>query len=263
LPYLISNGTANVKRESSEPRSTQYSHSPGEAYERRRKNKLMGVLWGRMGRFNNVLFDLDGTLIDPGQGIANTIQFVLDALGSAPLDASPPWYVGPPLAEIFGRLLPPESGSRQIEHAVSLYLERFASHGARESLIYPGVAEMLAGLRGGRRLFVVTSKSTAAALQVLAAHSLMGYFEKVIGTERDGRFTKKADAVQFALVQAKMGAASTVFVGDRKHDMIAGKSNGIFSIGVSYGYGGRRELLDAGADEICDNPCQLYHLLKT
>ena len=91
-----------------------------------------------MRRFNNVLFDLDGTLIDPGAGIAGTIQFVLDALGLASrFDGTVPWFVGPPLTEIFRRLLPVDSGEELIERAVSLYIERFATHGARESMPTP------------------------------------------------------------------------------------------------------------------------------
>ena len=216
-----------------------------------------------MSRFTSVLFDLDGTLVDPGQGITRTIQFVLDSLGAAAsFDATLRWYVGPPLTEIFGRVLPSDSGSELIERAVALYIERFASHGARESVVYPGVADMLAQLRTYMQLFVVTSKNTAVATQVLTAHSLRSHFEHVIGTERDGRFTKKADAVRFALEQAKLNVRATVIVGDREHDVIAGKSNGIYTIGVTYGYGSRRGLLDAGADEICDSPSDLSQLLK-
>jgi phosphoglycolate phosphatase len=216
-----------------------------------------------MGRFNSILFDLDGTLIDPGQGIAGSIQFVLDRLGVAPaFDATLRWYVGPPLTEIFDRVLPSDSGSELIERAVTLYIERFASHGAQQSVVYPGVADMLAQLRNDMQLFVVTSKNTAVATQVLTAHSLRSYFEHIIGTERDGRFTKKADAVRFALERAKLNVRTTVIVGDREHDVIAGKSNGIYTIGVTYGYGSRRELLDAGADEVCKHPSELSQLLR-
>jgi phosphoglycolate phosphatase len=216
-----------------------------------------------MNRFTSVLFDLDGTLIDPGEGIAGTIQFVLDRLGVASsCDGALRWYVGPPLTEIFGSLLPPDSGSELIERAVSLYIQRFATHGAHESTVYPGIADMLAQLRINRRLFLITAKDTAVAEQILATHSLRNHFEGLLGTERDARFANKADAVRFILEGAKLDRTATAVVGDREHDVIAGKLNGIFTVGVTYGYGTRHELVSAGADRFCDNPHELLEVLQ-
>jgi len=215
-----------------------------------------------MNQFTNIIFDLDGTLVDPGEGISRTIRFVLDRL--APeyrFDPSLGWYVGPPLREIFSRLLPPDSSTELIENAVSLYLQRFESHGAKESSVYPEIAEMLARLSGGRRLFVVTSKNTPIAEQILTTHRLRRYFQTLIGTERDQRFRNKGDAVRFLLEGSNLESGATAIVGDREHDLIAGRRNGIFTVGVTYGYGSRRELTEAGAHRICDSPRELSELL--
>lgn len=213
-------------------------------------------------RFTNVLFDLDGTLVDPGEGISRTVQFVLDRLAPASrLDGALGWYVGPPLREIFSKLLPAYSSGELIERAVSLYLERYESHGARESVVYPGITEMLAGLSESHRLFVVTSKNTAIAEQILSAHGLRRHFEILVGTERDDRFESKGDAIRFLLRGSKLKSDSTAMVGDREHDVIAGRRNGVFTIGVTYGYGSRRELTEAGADRICDTPRALFELI--
>ncbi|MBV8357664.1 MAG: HAD hydrolase-like protein [Deltaproteobacteria bacterium] len=216
-----------------------------------------------MSRFTAIFFDLDGTLIDPGEGIANTIQFVLDSLDVAyPFDGSVWWYVGPPLSEIFGRVLPLDSGAEPIERAVSLYIERFATHGALKSVVYQGITEVLVELRVSARLFLVTAKNTAVAEQILTAHMLRHHFDGVIGTERDSRFANKADAVHFILKQANLNPETTAIVGDRMHDMTAGKSNGIFTVGVTYGYGTKRELISAGADRICKTPRELLQFLR-
>ncbi len=216
-----------------------------------------------MYRFTSILFDLDGTLIDPGDGIAGTIQFVLNELGVASqFDGALRWYVGPPLSEIFGRVLPPDSGSELIERAISLYIERFATHGALESVVYRGITEILDELSITTRLFLVTSKNTAVAQQMLTAHSLRNRFEDVIGTERDARFGNKTDAVGFILREANLSPEHSAIVGDRKHDIVAGKRNGIFTVGVSYGYGTRDELIGAGADLICDTPRELLELFR-
>lgn len=217
---------------------------------------------GWMARFENVLFDLDGTLIDPGQGIAGSIQFVLDSLGGgAAFDSTLRWFVGPPLAEIFGRLLPPGSGSDLIERAVSVYIEHFSTHGALQTAVYPGIANVLSELNSDKRFFLVTSKNTEVAMQILNALSLRRYFEDIIGTERDARFASKSDAVRFILKRWELNPESTAIVGDREHDVFAGKSNGIFTIGVTYGYGTKPELIEAGADWICDTPLDLLDLL--
>lgn len=121
---------------------------------------------------------------------------------------------------------------------------------------------MLANLCSSRRLFVVTSKDTPIAEQILTAHSLRSYFETLIGTERDDRFENKGDAVRFLLEGAKLKSYATAIVGDREHDLIAGRRNGIFTVGVTYGYGSRRELTEAGADRICDTPGELSELLE-
>jgi len=175
---------------------------------------------------------------------------------------APSGGVGPPLNEIFGRVLPPDRGGELIERAVSLYIERFATHGALESVVYPGITEILEELRINTRLFLVTSKNTAVAEQMLTAHLLRNYFDGVIGTERDSRFANKADAVRFILKQANLNPEATAIVGDRMHDIIAGKGNGIFTVGVTYGYGTRGELIGAGADRICDTPRELLEFFR-
>jgi phosphoglycolate phosphatase len=121
---------------------------------------------------------------------------------------------------------------------------------------------MLASLCRSRRLFVVTSKTTPIAEQILITHSLRGYFETVVETERDDHYDNKADAVRFVLEASKLEFDSTTIVGDREHDLIAGKRNGIFTVGVTYGYGSRRELTEAGADRLCNTPRELWKLLE-
>jgi phosphoglycolate phosphatase len=131
-----------------------------------------------------------------------------------------------------------------------------------ESVVYRGITEILAELSITMRLFLVTSKNTAVAEQMLTAHSLRNRFEDVIGTERDGRFKNKADAVRFILREASLNPEYAAIVGDREHDIVAGKRNGIFTVGVTYGYGTRRELIDACADRTCDTPWELLKLFR-
>src|SRR5579872_6714160 len=215
-----------------------------------------------MRRFASVFFDLDGTLVDPGDGIANTIQFVLDTLGvNYQFDRAVRWYIGPPLSQIFAKVLSAPAQNVLIQRAVSLYIERFANHGALESVVYPGIISVLAELHRGARLFLVTSKDTAVAEQMLSSHSLRDYFDGVIGTESDNRFAAKTDAVRFMLQKFDLRPGATAIVGDRMHDIIAGRTNAIYTIGVTYGFGTEHELVEAGADKICASPGELLEFL--
>jgi len=217
----------------------------------------------RQGNVSNIFFDLDGTLVDPGRGISDSIQYALKCLGVAPPPAENlRWCVGPPLREIFSKLLPAPTSPEELEHAVSLYLERHSSVGLYQATAYDGVTEMLAALRDGARLFVVTSKVTASAERILQALSLRGYFDMVTGSSPDGMLADKADALGTVLKQGKIEANSAAIVGDRAHDVRAGKRNGVFTVGVAYGYGTTSELIQSGADEICDSPAAVSEFLK-
>ena len=212
-------------------------------------------------KFDAVLFDLDGTLTDSGQGIVRSVQFALQSLGVKP----PPeedllWCVGPPVRENLRRLLA-TSDSALIERAVTLYLERYEKIGFRENRVYDGVYEMLATLARRCRLLIVTTKLTESAERILAEFSMRAYFEGVFGTDRKGEPSDKADLVRMAIARHELPQSSTAMVGDRRHDIAAGKRNGLFSIGACYGYGSRDELVAAGADTICESPEAIVRVL--
>jgi phosphoglycolate phosphatase len=221
-----------------------------------------------MTRYSTLLFDLDGTLTDPGSGIVRTIRSVLSTMGIKP---PPPeelkWCVGPPLRKIFERLLEhqevnaggaPAAKAQMVEQAAALYLHRYAESGAAESVVYQGVVRMLTELQTSARLFVVTSKNTATAERILGMCGLRRHFADVIG---NGRLEDKSDMVRELIERERVAHSAAAIVGDREHDIIAGKRNGISTIGVTYGYGSREELAAAGADSICESPAEITKAL--
>jgi phosphoglycolate phosphatase len=145
-----------------------------------------------------------------------------------------------------------------VGRASALYLQRYAESGAAESVAYQGVKQMLTELRKVARLFVVTSKNTATAERILGMCGLKRYFEEVIG---NGRLNDKSDMVRDLIDRERIERATAAMVGDREFDIRAGKNNGIFSIGVTYGYGSREELEAAGADRLCESPAEVARLL--
>ena len=211
-------------------------------------------------KFDSVLFDLDGTLTNSLPGIARSIQHVLRIMSPAattiPTEEELRWCVGPPLRELFQRLLI-TTDQAVIERAVKLYIERYERIGFRESRVFPGVPEMLAAVSVGRRLVLVTSKLTESAEKVLAEFYLRKYFEGVYGTDHHGKPSDKSQLVQTALKDHQCSPPTTAIVGDRYHDIAAGKTNNLFTIGVTYGYGTPKELTTAAADQICKTPTEV------
>ncbi len=205
-----------------------------------------------------ILFDLDGTLTDPVVGIAASLRHALVALGRpAPDDLT--WCIGPPLQESLRALLGDEG---PVDEAVTLYRERYGEIGLFENAVYPGIEEVLRGLRGeGRRLFVATSKLAIYARRILAHFALDGYFETIYGAELDGTRSDKSALIAWILEREGLAAASVVMVGDRSHDMVGARNNRVATVGVLFGYGTRAELEAAGADALAERPGDLPALL--
>ena len=203
----------------------------------------------------NVLFDLDGTVTDPFEGIAGCIRHAMRSLGFVPPpDEDLRSAVGPPLRQSFGRLLGMYDAGR-IDEAMRLYRERFAVSGLYENRVYAGVPEMLAKLESaGCSLFLATAKPRIFAQRIMDHFSLTKYFAGVYGSELDGAYEDKNDLLRFLLKTERLDARATAMVGDRSHDMIPAKKHGLCAVGAAWGYGSLEELKGAGADVICNNP---------
>ena len=212
----------------------------------------------------NVLFDLDGTLTEPSEGIIACFRYALDRLSRpCPPPEELARYIGPPIRPTFAEILRSED-AYLIEEAVTAYRERFASTGIYENRVYDGVPEMLANLRSvGFKLYVATSKPQPYAEEVLRHFSLDSYFDDVQGNELGGRLDDKAELVRELLSRRGLRTDSSVMVGDRWHDIRAARENGLRSVGVTYGYGTKVELKNAKADHIIGSPDAIEELIKT
>lgn len=198
-----------------------------------------------------IFFDLDGTLTDPRAGIVRSIRYALNSLGlDCPDGDDLTWCIGPPLLESLGSIV----GTELAPSALAHYRERFSDVGWKENQLYPGIVEVLQQLtESGRLLYVATSKPLVFADRIISHFHLDEYFSRVFGSELDGTRSDKSELLRYALSETNL-TDSAVMVGDRKHDVIGAKTNGIGSIGVTYGYGSREELTKAGADVLVENP---------
>ncbi|MBR0795632.1 HAD family hydrolase [Bradyrhizobium jicamae] len=200
-----------------------------------------------------IFFDLDGTLTDPKPGITGSIQYALRKLDRVvPSQDELTWCIGPPLRASFAALL---GGEELADRAVELYRERFSDVGLFENSVYPDIEHVLAALHETpRRVFVATSKPHVFAARIIAHFGLSDYFEHVFGSEFDGTRVNKVDLLGYAIEQTGVDPAHAVMIGDRSHDVIGARRNGIRAVGVTYGYGSAEELIEAGASHLCASP---------
>lgn len=210
---------------------------------------------------NTIVFDLDGTLIDPFEGITQSIRYALNEMGRpAPHANDLAWCIGPPLLDSFTTLLGGETSAHQseIEEAIRLYRVRFAHVGVFECELYDGVVDTLTALFGdGFGLFVATSKPVIYAARIAEHLEIDRWFGGVYGAELDGTRRDKADLLAYLLDGERLSADRVVMVGDRDNDIKGAHQVGIRSIGVTYGYALPGELEAASPDATVDTPHEI------
>ncbi len=210
-----------------------------------------------------LLFDLDGTLTDPREGITRCIAHALERMGreAPPLEALT-FAIGPPLRASLATLL--GTGDRgEVERALGHYRERFADVGLYENAPYAHVAATLERLRGsGRRLYVATSKPQVYAERIVRHFAIDAHFEAVHGCELDGTRENKVDLLDHLFRTHRLVPGEAAMIGDRGVDMGAARHHGAFAIGALWGYGSREELLAAGADRLAREPAELPRVVE-
>lgn len=206
-----------------------------------------------MKNYKYILFDLDGTLTEPAEGITNSVAYALDKAG-LPYGSkeSLKKYIGPPLHESFAEDygLSLEQGLQMVDY----YREYYTVKGLFENRLFDGIPELLSHLKDkGKTLIVATSKPEVYSIKILENFGILKYFDFVSGATLDSSRVKKADVIAHALDSLKISDTSEmIMVGDRHHDIEGAAHHGIDSLGVLFGYGSREELCGAGATYIAE-----------
>ncbi|MGI8457490.1 MAG: HAD hydrolase-like protein [Propionibacteriaceae bacterium] len=204
-----------------------------------------------------VIFDVDGTLLDSAPGIVDGFRHAVTAVGlPTPSAESIRGDLGPPAPYLLAGLgVPPEL----IPAAYAAYREHYRAHGVHQAEVYPGVLELLDTLHARVRLATATAKLVSTAEIFLARHGLDHYFE-VIGGSADGG-QQKAEIIATTLVRlGDPDPRTVIMIGDRHSDLTGAAVCGVRSVGVTWGYGSRNELIDAGADHLVSTPAALLAL---
>ncbi len=203
-----------------------------------------------MQRKKDILFDLDGTLTDPKEGITKSVRHALGYFGITVenLDSLLP-FIGPPLKQSFEKFY--GFSSEDADRAVSCYREYYAVQGIFENGVYEGIPSLLAALKqAGKRIFLATSKPTVYARQILEHFGILAYFDGVCGSELSGERVDKAEVIRYAMESHSISPEVAVMVGDRHFDIDGGKALDVATIGVLFGYGSAEEIAAAKPDGI-------------
>ena len=206
--------------------------------------------------YDTILFDLDGTLTDSGLGITKAVQYALGQMGYAvPARESLFTFIGPPLHKSFrNHCGMDEETAVEAVRQFRVYYNQMG--GILENEVYDGVPEMLADLKkAGRRLVIATSKPQAAAEKVMHHFGLDEFVPEIVGGTDDTRNTK-GKVIAWALKELDIDPKTAIMVGDREHDIHGAGENGIPAMGITWGYGDRPELENAGAAVVCDTPAR-------
>lgn len=207
-----------------------------------------------------ILFDLDGTLTDSGEGIIHCAQETFAHFGlPVPAKDELRVIVGPPLRQSFVRFgIRPED----TEEAVEVYRQHYVHHGQYENCPYPGIEELLQKLKcDGHRLYVATSKPEAMSIQILEYFGLAKYFDIICGSTPDQSRDTKAKVIAHLLSQIELLPEKMIMIGDTVYDVEGANALNIPCIGVSWGYGIAEDMRKAGAIALADTTEQLYHLI--
>ena len=210
-----------------------------------------------------LLFDLDGTLTEPKEGITKCVQYALAHFGIEVRDLNELMcFIGPPLIESFQMFYGFDKA--KAEEATVKYRERYKDIGIFENGIYDGVIDLLKACKlAGKKLCLATSKPEVFAVRILEKYGMAEYFDEAVGSTLDGKINAKDQVINEAFRRLGIDEekkAKVIMIGDRKHDILGAKKCGIESRGVRFGYAEAGELEEAGADYIVETMDELQRL---
>ena len=215
-----------------------------------------------MKQYKTILFDLDGTLTDPGVGITKSVEYALNRYGISVPDRAVLYpFIGPPLIDSFMKYY--GFSKEQAVEAVEVYREYFRVKGLYENEVYHGVTELLKALKeAGKTLLIASSKPEKFVLTILEHFDLLPYFDFVGGASMDETRSKKDDVVRYVLEAANVtDPATAILVGDRKFDVHGAHAFGLDAIAVTYGYGSLEELTEARPEYLAASPEEVERIL--
>lgn len=206
---------------------------------------------------SNLLFDLDGTLVDSSPGVLNAFRYTFDRFGiPCPSEQDLMTLIGPPLQVTFEKQF---SNPEEVDKAVKVFRSYYNTKGVHECQVYKGIKDSLTELVNcGHKLFVTTSKNQPMADLMIEEQELSTYFTAVYGA-LDNRHHKD-DVIRTCLTDYQLDPTDTFIIGDTSFDMIGGQETGIHTVFANWGYGKVKDLQGCQVNHRIEQPIQLLQL---
>lgn len=208
----------------------------------------------------SIFFDLDGTLVDSSEGIHNSFVQTFERLHLPVPDAKTiRTFMGPPLEVTFQE----EIGPEKLDLAIAYYREYYKEKGQYQAQLYPGIKDLLEKLQAEKdcKLYITTSKNEPIALQMCQELDITDYFDGIYGSTPAA--FHKADVLQRAIDENHADKETSIIVGDTKFDMIGGKTVGVHTLAVTWGFGTDDSLTQENPDYLAHNTTEVFNILKT
>lgn len=185
----------------------------------------------------HLLFDLDGTIIEPKEGIVNSIRHAADLMGAVmPSEEELHQFIGPPIMDSFQEKL--KLNYAQALEAVSHFRRYYAETGIHQNALFRGIADVLHALKQeGYTLYVATSKPTVFAKEILEEYALDKYFVEIVGCNLDNSRSDKTEIIGYIVQKYGLDTSQCLMIGDTKFDIVGAKNHQMLSVGVTYGHG--------------------------
>ena len=212
-------------------------------------------------KYTTIFFDLDGTIIDSGEGVSNSVLYALDRFGIKETKENALKFIGPPLAESFKEFY--GFDSEKATRGIEIYREYYREKGIYECYLYDGIKELLRWLKSeGYKVVLCTSKPEEYAHRVLNYFGILDLFDFACGATMDEKTRATKDEVMtYAIEMSSATPSTTLMIGDRKFDINSAIKFGLDSVGVTFGYGSEEELKGAGATYIANSAMEIKEIL--
>jgi phosphoglycolate phosphatase len=208
-----------------------------------------------------VVFDLDGTLADTKKDLALSVNAMRESMGLGPLPLEAVTsYVGHGVTVLVKRALGDKASASEVEKGLAFFLDYYAHHLLDNTIAYPGVREALEGL-GNRKLAILTNKPTRLSRAIIEGLGLASYFFEIYGGDSFPLKKPHPMGIETLMSRVAVPPEKTLMVGDSDTDVLTGRNAGVWTCGVTYGFG-PQALEEAGPDLLVDNLRDLPPLLE-
>lgn len=184
----------------------------------------------------NIIFDLDGTLIDSSESILSALSMALDEYAiklNQPLTTQ---LIGPPLNELL-KILIPESEQAKISDITEAFKQKYDTYGYKDSRVFEQIDDMLSTLiSAGHSLYILTNKRLKPTEKIIDYLNWERYFRAVYALDGVSGMKNKAQLINYVLSHHDMDKRNTIYIGDTEADMRAATTNTIDFLMVMWGY---------------------------